>query len=92
MEHLKCQEVQSNPRRMRTLGNVVINLGYASTDELFVLRERLRLVQGNLDNDTVIIDAAIDDRFAEPEPPTEQPDADVMRLPGMDQFLEDLAA
>lgn len=67
-DHLKCDtEVRSNPRRMRTLGNVLINLGFAETDELFVLRARLDLVQGNLDNDRAILDAAIGDRFPKPE-------------------------
>jgi hypothetical protein len=62
-EKLQTGEQKSNPRRIRSLGNVVINLGYATTDELFVLRERLGIAQGNLDNDTAILDAAIEDRF-----------------------------
>lgn len=59
---------ESNPRRIRTL-DVVIKLGYCSTDELFVIRERLNLAQGHLDNDRAIVDAAIDDHFL---PPTEE--------------------
>jgi hypothetical protein len=62
-EQLQTGEQKSNPHRIRSLGNVVINLGYATTDELFVLRERLGIAQSNLDNDTAALDAAIEYRF-----------------------------
>lgn len=60
--------LESNPRRLRSLG-VVIKLGHCSTDELFSIRDHLNMAQGHLDNDRAIVDAAIDDHFL---PPTEE--------------------
>lgn len=74
-ERLQTAEQKSNPRRIRSLGNVVINLGFATTDELFVIRERLAIAQGNLDNDRAILDAAIDTRFNTPTEELELPKA-----------------
>lgn len=58
--------LDSNPRRLRSLG-VVIKLGDSSNDELYILKERLNIAQSNLTNDQDILDAAIDDRFKDPE-------------------------